>query len=592
MLKLSRCYLYTALALNIAVSTSVMATTSNIAAPIANPDSLAKLNTYGPITKGDTIWSIALKVRPDESLTVHQVMQALYHYNPKSFRSDNLNHLITGRSLAVPATDYIAQFNAKAAKRKFLQDVNQWQPKVSQSVATIANNVAIVANSNTEQQTIPEKIEPKETKPNQIDTIANEQPVTTHITPQQAPYVEESERPIIKSESEIDSTFDNLQLSVTASLDYRYFTQDPVFPGQHNGYLAAFIEPELYYSWNQDSDSLTFKPFYRWDQHDSERSHFDIRELMWLHVGEDWELRTGIGSVFWGQTESQHLVDIINQTDLVEAIDGEDKLGQPMVNLTLVKDWGNLDFFVLPGFRERTFPGVEGRLRPPMVIDQDDALYQSSREERHIDYAIRWSHSIDLWDLGIAWFDGTSREPLIIARVNPVTGEARFSPFYPQIQQLGIDALAAVGDWLYKFEGIYRNYDDDNNFSADSFTAITTGFEYTSVGIFESVIDLGWLMEYQYDDRDEAATGPGQNDLMLGARFALNDVAGTEILIAYVQDLDDSSTYSAFIEASSRLNDYWKWRLDARLFSTDNPFNQLYWLRQDDHIQFSIEYYY
>ena len=35
-----------------------------------------------------------------------------------------------------------------------------------------------------------------------------------------------------------------------------------------------------------------------------------------------------------------------NQTDGVEDIDSEDKLGQPMVNLTLERDWGALDLYV------------------------------------------------------------------------------------------------------------------------------------------------------------------------------------------------------------------------------------------------------
>jgi hypothetical protein len=33
-----------------------------------------------------------------------------------------------------------------------------------------------------------------------------------------------------------------------------------------------------------------------------------------------------------------HLVDIINQTDGVESIDGEDKLGQSMMAFSLFKD--------------------------------------------------------------------------------------------------------------------------------------------------------------------------------------------------------------------------------------------------------------
>ena len=53
----------------------------------------------------------------------------------------------------------------------------------------------------------------------------------------------------------------------------------------------------------------------------------------------------GIDKVFWGVIESRHLVDYINQTDGVEDVDGEDKLGQPMINLGLQRDWGDLIFF-------------------------------------------------------------------------------------------------------------------------------------------------------------------------------------------------------------------------------------------------------
>ena len=80
------------------------------------------------------------------------------------------------------------------------------------------------------------------------------------------------------------------------------------------------------------------------------RTHADLREAYFLLFGEigdgEWELRVGIDQVFWGVTESQHLVDIINQIDLVEHPNGETKLGQPMVNITYSSDWGIVEFFV------------------------------------------------------------------------------------------------------------------------------------------------------------------------------------------------------------------------------------------------------
>ena len=52
---------------------------------------------YGPITSRDTLWNIALKVRPETTLSVYQVMQALYQKNPQAFKQNNLNHLINGQ---------------------------------------------------------------------------------------------------------------------------------------------------------------------------------------------------------------------------------------------------------------------------------------------------------------------------------------------------------------------------------------------------------------------------------------------------------------------------------------------------------------
>ena len=108
------------------------------------------------------------------------------------------------------------------------------------------------------------------------------------------------------------------------------------------------------------------------------------------------------------------MVDVINQTDSVDAADGDEKLGQPMVHGIWLSDSGTFEAFVLPGFRERTFAGEEGRLRAPYVVN-DDAIYQANAEQRHTDLALRWGRSIELMeyplDLSVSLFRGTSRDP-------------------------------------------------------------------------------------------------------------------------------------------------------------------------------------
>ncbi|MFT2090533.1 hypothetical protein [Paraglaciecola sp. 2405UD69-4] len=377
--------------------------------------------------------------------------------------------------------------------------------------------------------------------------------------------------------------FADIEYHGEAGIEQRYFFEDAIYPQQQRSNLSGYFSPELYTSLNNGDDSFVFKGFIRFDQQDSERSHLDIRELKWTHAGSDWELQAGVGKVFWGQTESLHLVDIINQTDLVEAIDGEDKLGQPMVTVSLFKEWGNTTLYVLPYFRERTFPGTDGRFRAPLPIDTDNALYESEDKQQNLDWAARWEHSLGVWDIGLSYFDGTSREPLFTIETNELS-ESSLTPFYPLLQQVGLDLLALVGDWTIKFEGVQRKIQDQST------TAFVGGFEYSFVQVFDSFIDINWLMEYQFDERDLLAQS--QNDLMLGSRIVFNDIDGTEVLVGIVQDLEYSSVRSGFIEASSRINDNWKWRVDAWMFSSDEPSELTYLLRRDDYVQLSLEYYF
>ena len=379
--------------------------------------------------------------------------------------------------------------------------------------------------------------------------------------------------------------FSSVGVEITGSsgVEMRYYLQDALYQEQERTYGSFFVSPEVYTEFNDGNDSLLFKPFYRVDEHDDERTHGDIRELQWAHYADSWETKVGIGKVFWGQTESIHLVDIINQTDAVESVDGEAKLGQPMVNASYYSDMGTFSVFVLPYFRERTFQSSEGRLRPPIAIG--DAIYESSNEQRNIDLAVRWQSSIDDWEVGLSYFTGTTREPELVAGIDE-NGNVAINPFYAQVNQAGVDLLKVSGAWLLKLESIYRTG------QSEDFAALVTGFEYTQQGVFDSQYGLGYLLEYQYDERDDNFFAVGQNDLMMGLRVIVNDIAGTEMLFGYVQDLDESATYSAFIEASSRLSSNWRWKLDGYFFSSDDVEDTFFFLRRDDHIQLSLEYFF
>ncbi len=57
---------------------------------------------YGLTGPGDTLWTIALKVRPNNSISVQQTMLALQRANPEAFINNNINLLKAGHVLRIP----------------------------------------------------------------------------------------------------------------------------------------------------------------------------------------------------------------------------------------------------------------------------------------------------------------------------------------------------------------------------------------------------------------------------------------------------------------------------------------------------------
>jgi hypothetical protein len=309
-------------------------------------------------------------------------------------------------------------------------------------------------------------------------------------------------------------------------------------------------------------------------------------------------LRAGVRKVFWGVTEAQHLVDVINQSDTVENQDSETKLGQPMLNLALVHDIGTLDLFVLPWFRERTFPSQEGRPRSRLVVDEDLATYEASNEQNHVDVAARWSMSASGFDAGLSYFYGTGRNPRLLPRT-VAPGQVVLAPRYDLLQQIGIDATYVTGAMLWKLETASREQRDA------WYHAASVGFEYTFSGVFDSPADFGLLSEYLVDSRGLKATrtdiAPAdfnappsqfQNDLLIGMRLSFNDVQNATILAGVIPDLDGRGlTYS--LEAERRIGETWKVNLEWRGNAGSIPTNDvLYAQRNDDYLKLWLSWYF
>jgi hypothetical protein len=382
------------------------------------------------------------------------------------------------------------------------------------------------------------------------------------------------------------------QWSGYVSGQFRGFFEDPVDPRQHNTYLSAAAEPRFDHSWQDGDHSFDTRLFYRVDQYDDNRTHGDIRELSWTGVFDTLELTAGISKVFWGVAETQHLVDIINQTDLVENVDGEDKLGQPMIKLSTVQDWGIIDFFVLSYFRERTFPGVEGRPRPEVVVDTDsDAIYDFEAGQDHTDLAVRYSHYIGEWEFGLSYFSGIDRLP---SDFSPIAFDSSGQPtavvpVYSLINQAGIDGQVFIGDWTWKLEAINKEYRSGRRKGSHTLQSVA-GFEYTWVGFTGGVSDLGFVVEYHYSDANKRET-IFDNDLATALRYVMNDAQSTEILMGFLTDAD-TRTAAGFIEASRRFGQNWLLEAELRTYNGTEEGRPLFSFRFDNFVQIDLAYYF
>jgi len=364
--------------------------------------------------------------------------------------------------------------------------------------------------------------------------------------------------------------------------DYRFYPEDALYPGQKPDYFSTVFNPELYLEWAKGKQLIQFKGFSRLNQHDNNQTHWDVRELYYQRIIKKWEISIGAKQIYWGFTESNHLANVINQDDFLEGNDIENKLGQPMVHLSFSPKFGVFDLMVMPYFRKLQFPGQNGRGRPPFQI-ADKTLYESEHEEYNPDLALRWSHSIKSFDLAVSHFYGTSRTPLFRTEFSPSINSVVITPFHELINQTALEFQLTTGAMLWKLEAIHR-------FSErKTIKAFTAGGEYTFSNVFKT--DLGFLVEYTFDDRGDESINGLNDDFFVGMRIGFNDKQSTDFLGGANIDRE-KGTITFFAEANRRIGDSWKISAKALGFDKVDDTDFLYLIRKDGFVEFSLAKYF
>lgn len=397
-------------------------------------------------------------------------------------------------------------------------------------------------------------------------------------------------------------------------------------------------------SWGGRYHLVDLELFAREDEQDPNRSHHDVREALLTLIAGNFELQAGIGRVFWGVTEAVHVVDVINQDDYIENIDGEDKLGQEMVALKWYSPIGDFSAYVLPSFEERVFASQSGRPQFPVDIHEEDAQFESEDGPDHTDYAFRWKTYIGPVDIGLSYFDGTAREPRLVAcyrsgttrasadgsssdtpncdlnsgvpeqppalflflndtlallglaqnseeQANQIQqeiiSEISLVPHYDLMEQVGLDVQYTFGGTALKLEAVQRTQLDTDFLIAD------VGLEHTFSGIFGSDVDASIVVEYLYDERvdDERFIALFGNDVFVGSRIGINNAADTQMLGGVIVDRTHGSRLYS-LEATTRLSDDMLLSLETRFISNAGDDDPIKFSENEDSVRLQLNYYF
>ncbi|GAB58590.1 FimV/HubP family polar landmark protein [Rheinheimera nanhaiensis] len=144
--------IFFALVVNFPSAVLAQETSTQIRGP-RSTDAPPMPQTIGPLSPADTLWRVAERIRPDASISLYQVMYALYLKNPDAFLEDNLNHLRPGAVLIVPSAQEMRQVDLALARAKSEQDDKIWaeRQKTARAVTKPAAQPAAAAIEDNKQ---------------------------------------------------------------------------------------------------------------------------------------------------------------------------------------------------------------------------------------------------------------------------------------------------------------------------------------------------------------------------------------------------------------------------------------------------------
>tara|TARA_B100001057_G_C22809626_1_gene934901 strand:+ start:548 stop:1699 length:1152 start_codon:yes stop_codon:yes gene_type:complete len=326
-----------------------------------------------------------------------------------------------------------------------------------------------------------------------------------------------------------------------------------------------------------DDFQLEYEIIIRKSVNDNGKDIVEPRQLFVSKTFRDIDVYLGYRHTFWGVAESRNLVDLVNQQDLAAGVSPDNKLGAPSISIETYLGSGELQYWYIPRFRERTFN--DANAHPGFGMPVSPAQFANVKGSKASDQALRYANSIGDIDFALSIFDGTVREPLILFQE---LEQPTIVPYYERMRSVGLELQYTGESILYKFEGLTGTQ------SEKDFDAVVFGTEKTVYSVFETPWDMGLIIEYQYDERPQAML---DRTLVSGIRLTANDEFDTNLLAIYTVGNDFSQSLFG-LEVSRRLRTGMTLDLSYLLYHSDKQNLPFYSLVDDSELSFTIGYYF
>lgn len=132
------------------------------------------------VQRNDTLWKIAQRVRASDTVSLQQMMLALFEENPQAFQNNNMNSLMADALLTVPNSARATQTNQREAISQINQQIAAWeQRQLSTSPAITTEPEEEVTQATPEYQT-------ETSVPADVDTSLAEADLATELAEQVA----------------------------------------------------------------------------------------------------------------------------------------------------------------------------------------------------------------------------------------------------------------------------------------------------------------------------------------------------------------------------------------------------------------------